>query len=104
MAEKQLLRAGALTVDLQDQRAWLSGQPVDLGPKPFALLVALMRSPFLQDCVASGDLVMPFPRIRMPSGYRHVLAINPDSARKPHVETFLGWLTQQFERAPRLAP
>ena len=66
--------------------------------------VALMRSPFLQDCVASGDLVMPFPRIRMPSGYRHVLAINPDSARKPHVETFLGWLTQQFERAPRLAP
>lgn len=66
--------------------------------------VALMRSPFLQDCVASGDLVMPFPRIRMPSGYRHVLAVNPEAARKPHVETFLGWLTQQFKRAPRLAP
>ena len=42
-----MLRAGALSVDLQDQRAWLSGQPVDLGPKPFALLVALMRSPQL---------------------------------------------------------
>lgn len=66
--------------------------------------VALMRTPFLQDCVASGDLVMPFPRIRMPSGYRHVLAVNPAGARKPHVETFLGWLMQQFESAPRLAP
>ncbi len=66
--------------------------------------VALMRSPFLQDCVASGDLVMPFPAIRMRSGYRHILAVNPEAERKPHVGAFLGWLRQQFERAPRLAP
>ena len=64
--------------------------------------VALVRSPFLEDCVASGDLVMPFPRIRMPMGYRHVLVVDPDSARKPHVETFLAWLAEQFEQAPRL--
>lgn len=64
--------------------------------------VALVRSPFLQDCVANGDLVMPFPRIRMPMSYRHVLAVNPAGARKPHVDTFLAWLAEQFEQAPRL--
>ncbi len=64
--------------------------------------VALVRSPFLQDCVANGDLVMPFPQIRMPMGYRHVLAVNPAGARKPHVEAFLAWLAEQFEQAPRL--
>lgn len=65
--------------------------------------VALMRSPFLQDCVASGDLVMPFPQRRMHAGYRHVLAVNPVSASRPHVHAFLGWLDEQFRQAPRLA-
>jgi len=31
-----------------------------------------------------------------------VLVGNPAGARKPHVETFLGWLAGQFEQAPRL--
>jgi LysR family transcriptional regulator, glycine cleavage system transcriptional activator len=65
--------------------------------------VALVRSPFLQDCVASGDLVMPFPQLRMPAGYRHVLVVNPSGARRPHVEAFLGWLGEQFQQAPQLA-
>ena len=62
--------------------------------------VALVRSPFLQDCLAGGDLVMPFPALRMPSGYRHVLILNPAGARRPHVEAFVAWLTEQF---PQLA-
>jgi LysR family glycine cleavage system transcriptional activator len=65
--------------------------------------VALVRSPFLQDCVASGDLVMPFPRLRMPAGYRHMLVVNPASARRPHVEAFVGWLAAQFQQVPQLA-
>ena len=65
--------------------------------------VALVRSPFLQDCVASGDLVMPFARLRMPAGYRHVLLVNPAGAQRPHVEAFIGWLTDQFQHAPQLA-
>jgi len=64
--------------------------------------VALVRSPFLQDCVASGDLVMPFPRLRMPAGYRHVLVVNPGSARRPHVAAFCDWLNEQFQRVPQL--
>ena len=65
--------------------------------------VALVRSPFLQDCVASGDLVMPFARLRMPAGYRHVLVVKPGGARRSHVEAFVGWLTEQFQQAPQLA-
>jgi DNA-binding transcriptional LysR family regulator len=65
--------------------------------------VALVRSPFLQDGVASGDLVMPFPQLRMPAGYRHVLVAHPLRARRPHVAAFLDWLTEQFRQAPRLA-
>lgn len=64
--------------------------------------VALVRSPFLQDCVAAGDLVMPFPHLRLHSGYRHVLVVNPARARRPHVVAFCQWLGEQFERAPRL--
>jgi DNA-binding transcriptional LysR family regulator len=65
--------------------------------------VALVRSPFLQDCVASGDLVMPFPQLRMPTGYRHVLVVNPSGARRPHVAAFVVWLGEQFQQAPQLA-
>jgi LysR family glycine cleavage system transcriptional activator len=64
--------------------------------------VALVRSPFLQDCLASGDLVMPFPKLRMPAGYRHVLVVNPGRSRRPHVEAFCAWLTEQFRQVPQL--
>ena len=39
-----ILRAGHLSVDLDDQRVWLGGGLVELGPKPFCLLVTLMRA------------------------------------------------------------
>jgi DNA-binding transcriptional LysR family regulator len=65
--------------------------------------VALVRSPFLQDCVASGDLVMPFAHLRMPAGYRHVLVADPRRARRPHVDAFLTWLHEQIQQAPQLA-
>ena len=64
--------------------------------------VALVRSPFLQDCVASGDLVMPLPKLRLPIGYRHVLVVNPERASRPHVAAFCTWLTEQFQRVPQL--
>jgi len=65
--------------------------------------VALVRTPFLQDCIASGDLVMPFPKLRMPVGYQHVLLVNPSRSRRPHVEAFRAWLTEQFRQVPQLA-
>ena len=65
--------------------------------------VALVRSPFLQDYIASGDLVMPFPGLRMPSGYRHVLIRHPQAGRRPQVAAFLDWLLEQVRLAPQLA-
>jgi LysR family transcriptional regulator, glycine cleavage system transcriptional activator len=64
--------------------------------------VALVRSPFLQDSVASGDLVMPFPALRMATGFRHVLLRHPQAARRPQVVAFLDWLLEQVRQAPQL--
>jgi len=64
--------------------------------------VALVRSPFLEDVVACGDLVMPFPARRMPVGYRHVLAVDAVSGRRPEVAVFVRWLLEQARQIPRL--
>lgn len=64
--------------------------------------VALVRSPFLQDGIASGDLVMPFPALRMHSGYCHLLLRHPQAARRVQVAAFLDWLLDQFRKTPRL--
>lgn len=87
-------RAGRLVFSFVDQavQAAVRGQGV-----------ALVRSPFLQDALASGDLVMPFPALRMPVGYRHVLAVHPAAARRPDVEVFVHWLRTQLDQVPRLA-
>ncbi|MEO1013917.1 MAG: winged helix-turn-helix domain-containing protein [Pseudomonadota bacterium] len=37
--------AGDLTLDLEDERAFLEGRPMQLSPKPYALLCALMARP-----------------------------------------------------------
>lgn len=86
-------RAGRLVFSFNDQtvQAAIRGQGV-----------ALVHSPFLEDCVASGDLLMPFPKLRMPAGYRHVLVVHPDVARRPHVAEFVAWLREQFAQAPQL--
>ena len=62
--------------------------------------VALVRTPFLDDLVASGDLVQPFPELRMPTGYRHVLLVNRDRAELPHVASMRDWLVAEFARGP----
>ena len=64
--------------------------------------VALVRTPFLQDAVASGDLVMPFTALRMPVGYRHVLVVDAASARRAEVDVFVHWLLGQVQVVPRL--
>ena len=39
------VRAGDVTVDLAGRRAWLAGEELDLSPKEFDLLAALIRRP-----------------------------------------------------------
>jgi DNA-binding transcriptional LysR family regulator len=62
--------------------------------------VAMVRTPFLDDLVAGGDLVLPFPKLRMRSGYRYFLIVNPRRAHLPQVETFRAWVVEEFKRGP----
>ncbi len=62
--------------------------------------VALVRTPFLDDLIASGDLMMPFPALRMRTGYRYFLVQNPQRADLPHVEAFRTWVVEEFRRGP----
>lgn len=62
--------------------------------------VAMVRTPFLDDLVAGGELVLPFPHLRMRSGYRYFLIVNPRRAHLPQVETFRAWVLEEFKRGP----
>jgi DNA-binding transcriptional LysR family regulator len=62
--------------------------------------VALVRTPFLDDLVASEDLVQPFPELRMPTGYRYFLVVNRDREQLPHVAAFRDWVIAEFARGP----
>ena len=62
--------------------------------------VALVRTPFLDDCVASGELVVPFPKLRMRTGYRYFLLVNAQRATLSHVAALRDWISAEFVRGP----
>jgi DNA-binding transcriptional LysR family regulator len=63
--------------------------------------VALVRTPFLDDLVASNDLVMPFPKLRMRTGYRYFLLANRHRTGQAHVTAFSEWVRAEFRRGPQ---
>jgi DNA-binding transcriptional LysR family regulator len=63
--------------------------------------VVLARSPFIDDLTASGDLVTPFPRLRMPTGFSFWMIDREGTRDAPHVAAFRQWLVREFERGPR---
>jgi LysR family glycine cleavage system transcriptional activator len=65
--------------------------------------VAIVRTPFLDELVASGDLMVPFPHLRMRTGYRYFMVVNPRRARAPQVQAFRDWVLEEFRRGPRRA-
>ncbi|MGH6609928.1 MAG: LysR substrate-binding domain-containing protein, partial [Burkholderiaceae bacterium] len=62
--------------------------------------VVLARTPFIDDLVASGDLVTPFPKLRMRTGYRYALIVSTRTRGAPHVAAFCDWVRAEFERGP----
>lgn len=62
--------------------------------------VAVVRTPFLDDLVAAGDLVTPFPALRFRTGYRYYLIDNPQRRALPQVAAFRDWVIEQFRRGP----
>ncbi len=62
---------------------------------------AIVRTPFLDDLLASGELIAPFPQLRMPTGGRYVMVVNPRRAQLPHVKTFREWVLDEIRRGPQ---
>jgi len=62
--------------------------------------VVLARRPFREDMVAAGQLMVPFPGIRAPTGYGMYLIVNQVSRGRKAVAALRDWLLQEFARAP----
>lgn len=90
--EAQRPTAGKLYFTFIDQsvQAAVRGQGVVLG-----------RTPFLDDLVAAGQLVMPFPTLRMRTGYCYFLIENRERSELPHVAAFRAWLNAELQRGPK---
>ena len=56
---------------------------------------ALARTPLVADSLASGDLVEPFPKLRLDSPLAYWLIIGPRNAARPEVKAFCDWLHRQ---------
>ena len=57
--------------------------------------VALVRTPLVAESLASGDLVEPFPTLRLDSPLAYWLIVGPRNAGRPEVAAFCDWLRSQ---------
>jgi LysR family glycine cleavage system transcriptional activator len=62
--------------------------------------VVLAYSPFREELVANGQLVMPFPEIRLATGYSMFLVTNRTSRDRAPVGQLRDWLLEEFARPP----
>jgi len=62
--------------------------------------VVLAYRPYREDTVASGQLLMPFPEIRLPTGYSMYLIVNQVSRGRKAVIELRDWLLREFARMP----
>lgn len=64
----------------------------------------LAYNPFREEMVASGQLMLPFPDLRVATGYSMFLVANPVSRGRPPVRQLHAWLLEQFQRGPARQP
>jgi LysR family transcriptional regulator, glycine cleavage system transcriptional activator len=62
--------------------------------------VVLAYPPFREEMVANGQLVMPFPDIRLSTGYSMFLILNRRSRDRAPVMQLREWLLKEFTRPP----
>ena len=55
------------------------------------------------DRIAAGQLVTPFPNLRMRTGYCYFLIENRERADLAHVAAFRSWLNEEVRRGPSRA-
>lgn len=83
--------AGRLSFSFLDQavQAAIRGQGVVLG-----------RTPLVEEAVAAGQLTLPFPQHRLPTGAKYYLLVNSERAQAGEVSAFSAWLVEEFLRGP----
>ena len=54
--------------------------------------VALVRTPLIAESLASGDLIEPFPQLRLDSPMAYWLIVGQRNAARPEVQAFCEWL------------
>ncbi len=64
--------------------------------------VVLARLPLVAESLASGDLVEPFPKMRLDSPMAYWLIAGPRSVAQPEVLAFCDWLKDQAAQTRRL--
>jgi LysR family transcriptional regulator, glycine cleavage system transcriptional activator len=60
----------------------------------------LAYNPFREDMVSAGQLMTPFPELRMPTGYGMYLVLNPGSRARAAVGRLSDWVLKEFARPP----
>jgi LysR family glycine cleavage system transcriptional activator len=60
--------------------------------------VVLAYNPFREDMVSAGQLMTPFPEMRMATGYGMYLVVNPGSRARPAVSCLSDWVLKEFAR------
>ena len=60
----------------------------------------LAYSPFREDMIATGQLMTPFPDLRLATGYGMYLIVNPASRARKVVAQLGDWLLKEFARPP----
>ncbi|MFZ2649318.1 MAG: LysR substrate-binding domain-containing protein [Burkholderiaceae bacterium] len=63
--------------------------------------VVLGRTPMLEDALAAGQLVAPFPELKLATGYSYYLLVHPERSKASEVAAFASWLVDEFSRGPR---
>jgi LysR family glycine cleavage system transcriptional activator len=64
--------------------------------------VVMARRPFLDDMVATGQLLLPFAQRRLKTGYNTYLVVNRHSRKRKDVAQLRSWLLEEFANAPAL--
>ena len=90
--QQPLAPGGRITFSFVDQamQAAVRGQGVVMG-----------RTPMLEDALAAGQLVAPFPELLLATGMNYYLLVNPERADAPEIAAFARWLVDEFARGPR---
>jgi len=60
----------------------------------------LAYNPFREELVAAGRLTLPFPELRLRTGYSMYLVVNPAARSRPAVARLCEWVLKEFASPP----